>query len=136
MCGVFGFVAHDDRPVNPKILARVALATQRRGPHAWGMAWIDGKGRLRMYKQTGKVGDALGLLKMAADARLLVGHCRYATMGDPTNNLNNHPHPCDGGWIVHNGVIPNYGGLVDRFGLHPVSGCDSEVLGLLIEQEN
>jgi glucosamine 6-phosphate synthetase-like amidotransferase/phosphosugar isomerase protein len=136
MCGVFGFVSRDGCPVNPKVLARVALATQRRGPHAWGLAWLDGKARLHCYKQTGKVSDALGLLKMAQDARLLIGHCRYATMGDPANNLNNHPHSCDGGWLVHNGVIPNYAELVDCFGLHPVTGCDSEVLGLLIEQED
>ena len=70
---------------------------------------------------------------MARDARMLVGHCRYATQGDPADNINNHPHPADGGWIVHNGVIRDYAGLVEPFDLHPVSDCDSEVLGLLVE---
>ena len=58
---------------------------------------------------------------MAADARMLVGHCRWATQGDPSNNLNNHPHPADGGWIVHNGQLRNYAELVGGIGLHPVS---------------
>src|SRR5262249_33593856 len=85
------------------------------------------------YKQTGRVSDHLGLLGMAADARMLVGHCRFATQGSPDDNINNHPHPADGGWIVHNGQVHNYRELVGRLGLHPVSDCDSEVLGLLIE---
>src|SRR5262245_55095300 len=105
-----------------------------RGPHAWGMAWLDSKGRLKRFKQTGRVVDHLGLLAMAADAKFLIGHCRWATMGDPGNNLNNHPHPADGGWIVHNGQIRDYEGVVRTFDLHPNTCCDSEVLGLLIEQ--
>lgn len=136
MCGVFGFASANGGPVNPKILARVAVATEARGRHAWGMAWIDGKGRLRCYKQAGRISSALGLFRMAADARLLIGHCRYATQGDPANNLNNHPHPCDGGWIVHNGIVRNYASVLERFDLWPVSDCDSEALALRIEQEN
>ena len=71
---------------------------------------------------------------MAADAKMLIGHCRFATQGDPANNLNNHPHPVDGGWLVHNGVIHNYQSLLDWHNLYPNTQCDSEVLGLLIER--
>jgi hypothetical protein len=38
--------------------------------------------------------------------------------------INNHPHPADGGRIVHNGQVRDYRGLVEAFGLHPVSTCD------------
>lgn len=132
MCGVFGFVSRNGDAVNLKTLRRVASITQRRGPHAWGMAWIDGQGRLHMYKQTGPVKDALPLLGMAAEARLLIGHCRFATHGTPGNNLNNHPHPADGGWFVHNGTIPTYESIAWQRDLHPVTECDSEVIGLLL----
>jgi glucosamine 6-phosphate synthetase-like amidotransferase/phosphosugar isomerase protein len=60
-----------------------------------------------------------------------VGHCCWATHGDPKNNLNNHPHPADGGWIVHNGVVNNHEELAAEYDLHPVTDCDSEVLGLI-----
>lgn len=134
MCGVFGFVSRGNRPINLGILKQIARVTQRRGRDAWGMAWIDGRGRMHSFKQTGPVADHIGLLAMAHDARVLIGHCRFATRGDADNNLNNHPHPADGGWIVHNGVIRNYDSMLQRFQLWPTGDCDSEVLGLLIEQ--
>lgn len=135
MCGVFGFVSHTGRETpNIETLKRIAEATEARGRHAWGMAWIDGQGVIKSYKQTGPIGNSLGLLRMAADARVLIGHCRYATQGDYRANANNHPHPADGGWFVHNGMIPNYRQLVREHSLFPSSECDSEVLGLLIER--
>lgn len=133
MCGVFGFVSHDDSGPDLKVLSKIARVTERRGPHAFGFAWLDSRGVLKMFKQTGRISDHLGLLAMAKDARMLIGHCRFATQGDPANNLNNHPHACDGGWIIHNGMIHEYTNLIADYDLHPVTSCDSETLGLLIE---
>src|SRR5262245_55868582 len=134
MCGVFGFVSRDDGKLDLGTLSKVARVTERRGPHAFGFAWIDQRCRLKCYKQTGRVSDHLGLLALARDARMLIGHCRFTTQGSPEDNINNHPHPADGGWIVHNGQIRDYPRLLNTFDLYPVSGCDSEVLGLLVEQ--
>lgn len=132
MCGVFGFVSYDGKGPSIKRLARIASVTMRRGPHSFGFAWLDWAGRMRMFKKTGRIVDHLGLLDMAKNARVLIGHCRYATHGSPENNLNNHPHPADGGWIVHNGVVRNHEELAAEYDLWPVTECDSEVLGLLI----
>ena len=134
MCGVFGFVAKGRHEPDLAQLKRIARTTMRRGPHAFGLSWIDRAGRLKMFKQEGRIVDSLGLLNMARDARMLIGHCRYATHGDPGNNLNNHPHPVDGGWFVHNGVIGDYAELIRHMGLFPVTDCDSEVLGLLMDR--
>ena len=136
MCGVFGFISKGRRKLNLTTLQRIAVNTMSRGPHAFGFAWIDSKDRLRCFKQTGRITDHLGLLGMASDAKILIGHCRFATQGDPENNLNNHPHSVDGGWLVHNGMIPGYQRIIKRNELAPVTDCDSEVLGLLIETES
>ena len=117
-------------------LAVIARVTKERRRHAFGFAWIDRAGRLRCYKQQGRISSSIDLLRMAAGVRFVIGHCRWVTQGSPADNINNHPHPCDGGWIVHNGQIHNYASVLERFNLWPNSDCDSEVLALRIEQES
>jgi glucosamine--fructose-6-phosphate aminotransferase (isomerizing) len=134
MCGIFGYVARNDRSVNLSALCRIAEVTESRGPHAWGMAWVDAKGKMKTYKQSGRVTDAMGLLAMAEGARLLIGHCRWATHGDPANNLNNHPHDGGDAWVVHNGVISHYEQIVAKHRLRMHTQCDSEVLGLMLQK--
>lgn len=132
MCGVFGFVSYNGKGPDQKTLKTIAAATMTRGAHAFGFAWLDHAGRMRMFKQSGRIVDHFSLLSMVADARVLVGHCRFATHGDPRVNANNHPHPADSGWIVHNGVVSNHEDLAAEYDLWPTTDCDSEVLGLLI----
>lgn len=132
MCGVFGFVSKNGAKPNMSILRRVAATTMLRGPHAWGMAWVDADGTLRSYKQSGRIVDAMPLLAMAKDAVMIAGHCRYATHGDPAINTNNHPHDAGDAWIVHNGMIHHYRELVKKHRLRMHTECDSEVLGLMI----
>ena len=62
MCGLFGFVADEDKTIDTQILRRVATNTMKRGPHSWGIAWVNPQGKLRMFKQTGRIVDDLGLL--------------------------------------------------------------------------
>lgn len=136
MCGLYGFAGRslDDRP-DPDILADLAVQTERRGRHAWGLAWIDPAGRLQTRKGAGPVSRHLGLVRrVAASAALVIGHCRWATHGAATDNRNNHPHPVLAGRFMHNGTVPEYARLYQRYGYQPRTDCDSEALGLLYRQ--
>jgi glucosamine 6-phosphate synthetase-like amidotransferase/phosphosugar isomerase protein len=132
MCGIFGYLAktEDDRP-DLRRLRRIAEATESRGRHAFGLAWVDRRGRLHSYKRPGAATDDLGDLDACKNARAIIGHCRFATHGSWFENSNNHPHPIGSGWIVHNGVIFNYATVVREHNLPIRTDCDSEVLGLL-----
>lgn len=136
MCAIFGFIGSRKRGPNLRTLRDVVRGNICRGEHAFGFAWIDARGRLCQYRQRGRLTDELSLLAMLADARVVVGHLRWATHGNPGDNINNHPHPCDGGWLVHNGVVGNYRELVEAHDLPINSVCDSEVIGLLAERSD
>lgn len=132
MCGLFGFVSKNGSGPDLDRLCRIALETQARGAHAFGLAWVATDGGLHTFKCPGPAADHLDVLDLCRDASVLVGHCRYATHGDPEDNCNNHPHRAGSGWLVHNGVVRNHRAIAQRHRLTPRSECDSEVLGLLI----
>ncbi len=132
MCGIFGFISNDGRGPDLARLRRIATETETRGRHAFGLAWVDAEGAIHTFKRPGAATAALGDLDACRGAVAVVGHCRWATHGDPDDNRNNHPHPAGRGWLVHNGVVRNYHELLRRYGLRPKTDCDSEVLGLLM----
>ena len=136
MCSLFGYVAKAGKTVDREIIAQIVAANIHRGPHAFGFAWINQAGRLRSWKAPGNALNMIGVLKMASDAVMMIGHLRYVTHGSAQYNINNHPHACDGGWIVHNGVVHNNRELISDHRLMPVSNCDSEVIGLMAERSS
>lgn len=136
MCGLFGFIGatQDNIPDMHRIIA-CAIGAMRYGRHAFGFAWVDRAGRLRQFKQIGRMDDGLDRLAMLGDAIAIIGHCRYATRGNRFDNSNSHPHPVDGGWLVHNGRMSNYDALVYANALAPSTECDSEIIGQLAEDD-
>ena len=132
MCGIFGFITKHGHGPNLNRLQRLAAVTQRRGHHAFGLAWLGPDGDIHTFKRPGPATANLGDVDACRGATVVVGHCRWATHGDPQDNRNNHPHSAGRGFVVHNGVVTNYLSLLRRYRLLPNTECDSEVLGLLI----
>lgn len=132
MCGIFGFMTKDGRGPDLSLLRRIATVTQRRGAHAFGLAWLTANGTIETFKRPGPATANLDDLERCRHAIVVAGHCRWATHGCPDDNRNNHPHPAGRGWLVHNGVVHNHAGLVRRYDLRLQTECDSEVLGLLM----
>jgi len=132
MCGIFGFITSGGQGPDIARLRRLALITQSRGEHAFGLAWLDEGGRIETFKQPGAAKAHLDQLAQCRNAVVMVGHCRFATHGSPRDNRNNHPHVAGAGYLVHNGVIFNHQQLARRYSLPLRTQCDSEVLGLLM----
>ena len=132
MCGIFGFISSEGKGPEVARLRRLALVTQSRGDHAFGLAWLDEDGSIQTFKRPGPAKAYLDELDRCRHAVVVVGHCRFATHGSPLDNRNNHPHAAGAGFLVHNGVIHNHQQLVRRYRLDQQSQCDSEALGLLM----
>lgn len=131
MCGVFGFITKHGKGPDINLLKRIAAVTEQRGDHAFGIAWLEGGG-IGTFKRPGAATSRLSDLDLAEGCQAMIGHCRWATHGEPEDNRNNHPHPAGKGWLVHNGVVRNHRELILRHRLQTKTECDSEVLGLLM----
>lgn len=135
MCGIVGYIGKRDAyPVLIKGLRRL----EYRGYDSAGVALIDKKRRLNVYKTKGKVSD-LEVFVSQKDVSGTIGiaHTRWATHGEPCS-VNAHPHfsSSENLALIHNGIIENYATLKEKLqkkGFIFKSSTDTEVLVQLIE---
>ena len=135
MCGIVGFVGHEDAwPIIFEGLQRL----EYRGYDSAGIAVVDSEGEFQFRKTVGKVSglasaEGLGLLHGSAG----IGHTRWATHGRPTW-ANAHPHTdCRHQVaVVHNGIVENFLELkrqLEGAGHQFSSETDTEVITHLVE---
>ena len=138
MCGIVGYVG-------PKSTQDVLLGGLRRleyrGYDSAGISVIS-DGHLATRKKAGKLDNLVADIKAhpIAEARIGIGHTRWATHGAPTDQ-NAHPHL--GGAthklaLIHNGIIENFSELKQELldaGTSFASETDSEVAAHLIAKE-
>lgn len=135
MCGIVGYIG--TKQAYP-ILVNGLKRLEYRGYDSAGVAMINDKGELNVYKTKGKVAD---LEAFCADKDITgtvgIAHTRWATHGEPSS-VNAHPHYSESKnlAIIHNGIIENYAEIkkkLEEKGMHFRSQTDTEVLVQLIE---
>ncbi len=135
MCGIVGYLGYREAfPILIKGLRRL----EYRGYDSAGVALINAKGDLNVFKAKGKV-DSLVEYCSDKDTSGTVGiaHTRWATHGEPSAR-NAHPHYSESRnlAIIHNGIIENYADmkakLIER-GVKFQSDTDTEVVVQLVE---
>lgn len=135
MCGIVGYLGNKDAfPILIKGLRRL----EYRGYDSAGVALVDEKNELNVYKTKGKVDDLVSYCN-GKDVSGTVGiaHTRWATHGEPSS-VNAHPHYSQSKnlAIIHNGIIENFADLKKKLianGVKFVSDTDTEVMVQLIE---
>lgn len=136
MCGIVGFTGnHQAAPILLDGLSKL----EYRGYDSAGIAVRDGEGETTVIKAKGRL---RGLAEKTNGGEAVpgtcgIGHTRWATHGEPSEN-NAHPHVSDDGNIVavHNGIIENYQELKDKLtrkGYTFYSETDTEVAVKLID---
>ena len=135
MCGIVGYIGKREAyPILIKGLKRL----EYRGYDSAGVALLNGKDELSVYKTKGKVSD---LEAYCADkdisGSLGIAHTRWATHGEPSSR-NAHPHYSESHnlALIHNGIIENYADLKSKLidkGVKFISDTDTEVLVQFVE---
>ncbi len=135
MCGIVGYIGKREAyPILIKGLKRL----EYRGYDSAGVALLNAKDELSVYKTKGKVSD---LEAYCADkdisGSLGIAHTRWATHGEPSSR-NAHPHYSESRnlALIHNGIIENYADLKSKLidkGVKFISDTDTEVLVQFVE---
>ena len=135
MCGIVGYLgSREAYPILIKGLHRL----EYRGYDSAGIALINSKLDLSVYKTKGKVEDLENYVAdKDVEGTIGIAHTRWATHGEP-NSQNAHPHYSQSGRLalIHNGIIENYKVLKEELiskGYTFSSDTDTEVLIQLIE---
>jgi glucosamine--fructose-6-phosphate aminotransferase (isomerizing) len=134
MCGIVGYVGH------PGAFDTIIGALTRLGYRGYDSAGVAlvADDALVVRRTLGAVANLATAEAVPADARVGVGHTRWATHGRPSV-ANAHPHvDCTGGVaVVHNGIIENHQALRELLtarGHRFRSDTDTEVVAHLLEE--
>ena len=137
MCGIVGFVGEE--PAAPILLSGLEKL-EYRGYDSAGIAVRNEEtGRIEVVKAKGR----LKILAEKTDGGMAVpgtcgiGHTRWATHGEPSEN-NAHPHCTEDKSVVlvHNGIIENYQELKEKLlksGYSFYSQTDTEIAVKLVD---
>lgn len=136
MCGIVGYIGNNDA----KDIVLTGLKTlEYRGYDSSGLALVDQKDRVKVYRVVGRISKLEKLVAKAPASNIAIAHTRWATHGKPSV-ANSHPQTSMNKKIilVHNGVIENYLELKEELiqkNYQFNSETDTEVIANLLEDK-
>jgi len=119
---------------------KMLLQADTRGGHATGFALVDRFGGYVLVKRpldsydfldSSITVDAFDLV--SKEVTCILGHTRYATLGTPKKNENNHPIRTGNTIGTHNGSIHNHKELFKKYNMERHAQVDSEAIFRLYE---
>lgn len=137
MCGIIGCVRKEgtvQKETLQDVLIEGLTALRYRGYDSAGIATVVDN-EIVITKEKGKIDELKKILK-PVKSNLGIGHTRWATNGDPSNE-NSHPHKQGKITIVHNGIIENADFLkknLQNIGYMFKSETDTEVAAALLDK--
>ena len=136
MCGIVGVSVNQKAKAlrqGTALFKSLLVENTKRGKDSTGIVYQykDGAEIFRGFLP-GK--EAQNFVLPELDALGMIGHTRYATVGDKDSYLNVHPFETEKYIGVHNGTIFNYKHLRDHFKLESKGQCDSEIIYRLLDK--
>ncbi len=132
MCGIVGVTGKEN---TTDILLNGLKKLEYRGYDSAGIYVNDQKGNGYLVKENGRIADLCAEVGPAVKGTTGIGHTRWATHGEPSQN-NAHPQVSADGrfYLVHNGMISNFSQLKKDYltGTKFVSDTDTEVVVQLV----
>jgi predicted glutamine amidotransferase len=140
MCGIAGIRRFGDKPITGEEIVLLLCSIEHRGPHATGVALQQQNGEINIYKQPIPAWDFTlsdefkEFLKthLTPKTQTALLHTRWATVGNPEDNENNHPMFDGSTAIVHNGGISNHTQLFDQGHYTKSCATDSDIIRAIV----
>lgn len=156
MCGIVGILGFENiqkeesrRCSMLSIFTEILQLTQVRGQDATGVTALFDNGDFMIQKHGipssefiskfgGTTKDYEGFIKLCkknkAVLNVLLGHCRKTSIGDTTNNKNNHPIKAGEIVGIHNGTLSNHEEIFKNGNFKKDGKVDSEAIFRLIQK--
>jgi glucosamine 6-phosphate synthetase-like amidotransferase/phosphosugar isomerase protein len=136
MCGIAGYsrtVGKSSIPDGRSFARDLARAIESRGPHATGFGWTQ-NGWPYSWKNPGRASLVANAAPLPTGMTSVLVHTRYATLGNPRLNENNHPIVAPGLILVHNGIVDNHREVLSGLGAEPEGIVDSAAIAHLLSE--